>query len=408
MRFNLRKAVRAVALPVLGGTLAAGAAALPAGAQTWQDTALQVVNLQTTPSQVVGAVVDGVASGTGQGSTLSFTAPSGETFTSPALTAGTTDASLTTSTSQSLVLTSTSTGTGTGTLTFTIGSATSGDTLTAAETVQVSESSGTLAESAAPTSAPGETVTVSAFNNRLTGSVEFYGNVTAESGPLTFSLGNLPAGLVLGNPLVPGNAVPGTYALTYTIADALGSTFSGTFGLEVFGPTVVPPSTPSPPYYTSPPYPTSPLFPQGDYGDAVNPFGNGFDVYQQHRYAGAIVVGWTATQADPATHFIIRSGTVAGAYTFEYAPNGVPSGLSVSDPGGGWTSDPMTDGLILTPSNNGPWQQFIPQSNGTLKNVATGLVINPDGTGVQLRGGAAPTSWGGSVYTWIGDARLPF
>jgi hypothetical protein len=29
--------------------------------------------------------------------------------------------------------------------------------------------------------------------------------------------------------------------------------------------------------------------------------------------------------------------------------------------------------------NNGPWQQFIPQPDGTLKNLATGLVINPNG-----------------------------
>jgi hypothetical protein len=408
MRFNLRKAVRAVALPVLGSVLAAGAAALPASAQTWQDqdTAVEVLNLQTTPSQVVGAVVSGVASGTGQGSTLTFTAPSGESFASPTLTAGTTDASLTTNTSQSLVLSSTSTGTGTGTLTFTIGSTTSGDTITAAETVQVSESSGTLSQSATPTSAPGETIAISVFNNRLTGSAEFYGTVTVESGPLQFSLSNLPAGLVFANPLVPGNAVPGTYGLVYTITDPLGSTFSGTFDLEVLGPTVVPPYTPSPPY--TPPYTTSPTVAQGDYGDAVNPFGNGFDVYQQHQYAGAIVVGWTATQADPATHFIIGSGTVAGAYKFEYAPNDVPSGLCVSDPGGGWASDPLPDGLILTDCNTGPWQQFIPQSNGTLKDVATGLTVNPDGTGAQLRGGTSPASWGGSVYTWIGYNHLPF
>jgi hypothetical protein len=117
-------------------------------------------------------------------------------------------------------------------------------------------------------------------------------------------------------------------------------------------------------------------------------------VYQQHRYAGAVIVGWTATKADPATHFYILRGTHSGAVKFEYAPVGAETGLCVSDPGGGWKSDPMRDGLILTNCNTGPWQQFVPESNGTLKNVATGLVVNPDGTGVQLRGGKTATSWG--------------
>ena len=128
-----------------------------------------------------------------------------------------------------------------------------------------------------------------------------------------------------------------------------------------------------------------PVYVPGNYGNEVNPFGNGFDVYRQHQYAGAIIAGWTATQADRATHFIRLPGTVPGAYKFEYAPNGVASGLCVSDPGGGWASDPLRDGLILAVSNNGPWQQFIPQPNGTLKNVATGLIVSPHGAGAAAR-----------------------
>ena len=58
-------------------------------------------------------------------------------------------------------------------------------------------------------------------------------------------------------------------------------------------------------------------------------------------------------------------------------------------------------------SNNGPWQQFVPQPNGALKNVATGLIVSPNGTGAQLRGGTAPSPWGGSVYTWTDYAHLP-
>jgi hypothetical protein len=391
MHFNLRKAVGISVLPLLGGALAVSVAALPASAQTYQDTALQAFNVTTTPS-ATGAVVNGTASGSGKGSTLTFTAPSGEAFASPSFTAGTTDATLTANTAlTSLVLTSTGTATGSGTLTFTIKSTTSGDTCTAAEKVAVSESAGTLGESSAPTSVPGETVTVSFVNDNSTGDVDFTGTVTVESCTVTFSEQNLPAGLTSGNPLVPGSAVPRTGSsyyggVGYTATDPLGSTFSGTFDLHVFGNQVQPP---------------------GNYGNEVNPFGNGLDAYQQHDYPGAIIAGWTATQADPATHFIRNNGTYTGAYQFEYAPQGSASGLCVSDPGGGWASDPLPDGLILTPCNTGPWQQFVPQGDGTLRNLATGLYVNPDGTGAQLRGGSAPTSWGGSVYTWTGYNNLP-
>ena len=65
------------------------------------------------------------------------------------------------------------------------------------------------------------------------------------------------------------------------------------------------------------------------------------------------------------------------------------------------------DGLILAVSNNGPWQQFIPQPNGTLKNVATGLIVSPHGAGAQLSGTIAPTPWGGSAYAWTDYAHLP-
>ena len=145
----------------------------------------------------------------------------------------------------------------------------------------------------------------------------------------------------------------------------------------------------------------------GSLGDEVNPFGNGFDVYGQRQAVNTIIAGWTATKADPATHFIRVPGTVPGAYRFDYAPHGVATGLSVSDPGYDAAGTGLKDGLVLRPSNTGPWQQFIPQPNGTLKNVATGLYVNPNGTGAQLRGGTAPSPWGGSAYTWTDYAHLP-
>src|SRR5260370_37866845 len=148
MQFNLKRAAGALALPLLGGTLWVGTAALPASAQTFQDTALQAFNL-TQPTTTTGAVVNGAASGTGMGSTLTFTAPSGEAFASAVFGAGT-DAKLTVNaTNTQPVLTSGGTATGSAKLTFTIKSATSGVTCTAKETAMISEAGGPLAQSPA-------------------------------------------------------------------------------------------------------------------------------------------------------------------------------------------------------------------------------------------------------------------
>ena len=62
---------------------------------------------------------------------------------------------------------------------------------------------------------------------------------------------------------------------------------------------------------------------------------------------------------------------------------------------------------MLRAANTGPWQQWYPQANGTLKNAATGLIINPNGTGAQLRGAASASPWGGLAYTWTDYAHLP-
>ena len=183
---------------------------------------------------------------------------------------------------------------------------------------------------------------------------------------------------------VGGTAAPGTYTgVVVTATDADGAVLHGTFNLTVAANSV------------------------SNYGNEVNRFGNGFDAFRQHQFPGAIIAGWTATQHDPATHFLLTNGTHQGAVRLEYAPKGTGTGLCVSDPGGGWSSDPLRDGLILTSCNTGPWQQFIPQSNGSLRNVATGLYVNPNGTGAQLRGGASPTTWGGSFYRFINFSSLP-
>jgi hypothetical protein len=389
MHFNLKKAVGISVLPLLGGALAVAAAAPPASAHTWHDTALVASHVsQPNPFTTHGAVVRGMFSNAGY--KLTFTAPPGEFFASPVLSSAITNVTVSVGPfGRSLVLTSGTNSTGSGTFTFTINKL--GVTYHATETVNVfTFGNGALGVSKV-SSVPSENVTVHVFNNHVTGAVHFSGIISPRGFPaMKFSQSLLPAGLVSGNPLVPGTAVPRFYpGVIYTATDALGSTFSGRFDLRVFGHLVVPPPRP------------------GNYGDEVNPFGNGFDVFQQHQAVNTMIVSWPATQHDPATHFIRHPGTVRGAFTFEYAPFGIGTGLSVSDPGFDAAGTGLRDGLVLRASNNGPWQQFIQLRNGTLKNVATGLVVSPAGVGSQLRGTFHATPWGGSRYTWTDFAHLP-
>jgi hypothetical protein len=351
------------------------AAALPASAQGWQDTAL------------IAGVVNSSTFGGGTLSARTVTVANGPS---------------------SIALS----GTGTGTLTWSLhGTVPAGVTLTgttisytgAAVTgapnivVDAKDSVGNVEALVIPITltagsiATNGTVTTVALSSlaatNTAGTVKFSAVSSAASDTVNFAESNLPTGLTSGNPVltfVGGTAAPGTYAgVVVTATEADGATLSGTFSLTVDANAV------------------------SQFGDEVNKFGNGFDAFEQHQFPGAIVAGWTATQNDPATHFILNNGTHQGAFQFEYAPKGSGSGLCVSDPGGGWSSDPLRDGLILTSCNTGPWQQFIPQSNGTLQNVATGLFINPNGTGSQLRGGTTATPWGGSFYTWTDNSSLP-
>ena len=230
-------------------------------------------------------------------------------------------------------------------------------------------------------------------DSESSGNVRFSATSSDNTDSVTFAESNLPAGLSSGSPELSysgGTAAPGSYdGVVVTATDTDGAVLKGTFTLTVEANAVGGGGSTS------------------SYGDEVNRFGNGFDSFRQHQYPGAIIAGWTATQGDPGTRFIRHNGTHSGAYQYEYAPKGSGTGLCVSDPGGGWASDPLRDGLVLAWCNTGPWQQFIPQSGGSLKNVATGLYVNPDGTGAQLRGGASPTSWGGSSYTWKDHSSLP-
>jgi hypothetical protein len=373
MQFNLRRAVGIIACPLLVSALAVGAAALPANAATWQDTALSAFPVHadtfggaalkaTNGSSVITLSGTGVTTWSLHGTPPTGVSLSGTTISysggaiasPPEIVADATDSA---GNAEALEI----------------------PVVIAHDSILVNGSVSVV------------TVSLSALADaNIAGNVKFSAVSSESTNGISFAESGLPTGLASGNPVltyVGGTAAPGTYGGVRAAAtDADGAALHGVFSLTVHA---------------------SAVYTPGNYGDEVNPFGNGFDVYQQHQNPGAIIAGWTATKADPATHFLRLNGTHSGAVKIEYAPNGAASGLCVSDPGGGWASDPLPDGLILTGCNNGPWQQFVPQSNGTLKNLATGLVVNPNGTGAQLRGSTAPTPWGGSVYTWTDQAHLP-
>jgi hypothetical protein len=367
MHVSLRRALGIVTPVLLGSMLAAGAAALPATAQTWQDTSLvgnPVQDATFAGAGLAAANGDGVIKLSGTGATWSLhgTVPFGVTLS------GTT-------------------------ISYSGAAATNAGTIV----VDATDSTGNAQALEIPIALGSKSIQLGGTVVKVSlsgladanaaGAVKFSAVSTKSNDTVNFAETSLPTGLTSGNPVltfVGGTAAPGTYGgVVVTVTDADGAVLHGTFTLIVRANAV------------------------SDFGDEVNPFGNGFDVFRQQNHAGAKVVGWTATQSDPATHFIRNNGTHAGAYQFEYAPSGSGSGLCVSDPGGGWKSDPLRDGLILTSCNTGPFQQFVPQSNGTLRNVATGLTVNPNGTGSQLRGASAPVAWGGSRFGWQAETDLP-
>ncbi len=377
MHFSLRRAIR-VACPVLfGSALVVGAAALPASAQTYQDTAL-------IGSSVSDVTFGGSGIGAADGNNVIKLSGSGVTWSLH----GTVPVGVTLSGS---------------TISF------SGPIVQSPNPIVVdaTDKNGNAEALEIPISllphdillqgAAYTLVSLSGLTgSNSSGNVRFNATSSETGDTISFAESNLPAGLRSGSPALSfsgGTAAPGSYdGVVVTATDADGAVLKGTFTLTVIANAV-----------------------SGgggggggsSYGDEVNRFGNGFDSFQAHQSPGAIIAGWTATQGDRATHFIRENGTHSGAFRFEYAPRGSGSGLCVSDPGGGWASDPLPDGLILASCNIGPWQQFTPQSNGTLKNVATGLYVNPAGAGGQLRGGTSPTSWGGSSYTWKDHTGLP-
>jgi hypothetical protein len=366
------KGVLGIAVPVmLGGALAAGALALPAHAQSYSDTSLSATAV--TDETFAGGILGARTSG----NDVALTAADSVTWSLHGTVP--TDVSLSSGTISY-------TGTPeTGPITL-VADATDSAGNAHALVLEVTLGPGTIALESDTTPT---TVSLSSLaDTNVSGTVTFSADSSAVNDTLSFAESELPTGLTSGNPTltyVNGTAAPGTYSgVEASATDSDGAVLFGTFSLTVEANTV-----------------------NSTIGDEVNKFGYGFDSYRQHDYAGAIIVGWTATSSDPATHFLMNNGSTSGYYQFEYAPTGSGSGLCVSDPGGGWGSDPLRDGLILANCNSGPFQQFLQQSDGTLVNLATGLIVNPAGKGAQLRGESSPVGWGGASYTWTAESSLP-
>jgi hypothetical protein len=381
LHFNLTRAIGVIAVPLLGSALAVGATALPAHATTtWSDTALSAGTV--TPVAYGGTALTAANNVATTEINLSGTGVTAWSLHLPS------QPNVAVSATVSGAATISYSGSGTGSYAIVVDATDSAGNVEALQ-IPITLGSGTI--QITPLGVV-KTDSVSGVTATTTnGIVTFSGAVSSESDDVTYAEPNLPSGLTSANPLtyVGGTAAQGVYNLTkVTATDADGAMQTGTFTLAVTatgtgGGTI------------------------GTAGDEVNQFGNGFDVYQQHQSPGTVIAGWPATQADPATHFLLEAGSRAGALRFEYAPDGKGTGLCVSDPNGGWASDPLPDGLILAWCNTGPFQQFVPQSNGTLKNLDTGLYINPAGKGAQLRDASTLTSWGGSSYTWTVYNNLP-
>lgn len=384
--------LRRIARLAGAAALSAGVLAVPAGAAfaapSYVDTSLQVsgftgASQKSTCSAPVSAAVAG--SGT---KTMSFTARgSGDTFSAATFAegaGGTATAAISTNGTLIQVTGLSGTTTSADTLKFKI----TNSGCTSVETASITEVAGSLTEtdsldvvvlSASPQSF--------ATNDNTTGGVVFH--AAGSSALAAFTVSNLPAGLNgsigLGE-LLPGTAVPGQYSdVRVAVADAAGAVAQGEFNLLVNGNQTATP-----------------------YGNNVNPFGNGFDVWEQHAAVNTVIVGWRATTADPATHFLQEPGTVSGAYRYEYAPNGSGTGLCVSNPGGGYVGDPGgPTGLVLRGCNLSLFQQFMPGTGHELISVINGQVVNPNGAGAQLRTGSSRVSWGGSAWTWKDFTSLP-
>ncbi len=258
MHFSLRRAFRVACPALLGSALVVGAAALPASAQTYKDSALigSPVSDSTFGGSSIGAADDnGVIKLLGSGVTWSLHGyvPVGVTLSG-------------------------------NTISFN-GPIVQGPNPIVAD---ATDKNGNAEALEIPISLLPHYILLqgAAFTlvslSRLTGSnssgdVKFSATSSETGDTITFAESNLPAGLSSGSPAlspVGGTAAPGNYSrVVVTATDADGAALTGTFDLTVEANAA-----------------------GGSYGDEVNRFGNGFDAFRQHQYPGAIIATTARTR----------------------------------------------------------------------------------------------------------------
>lgn len=120
--------------------------------------------------------------------------------------------------------------------------------------------------------------------------------------------------------------------------------------------------------------------------------GLSLDVFQQHATVNNKIIGYANSDNDRATDFYIFAFKGGPAKIFEYAPNGVASGLCVSEPSQG-------AGLVLRKCTGSLWQQFTAHrittpsaaDSFTWSNGASGDIIATAGARSQVVGVLPPS-----------------
>ena len=258
MHFSLRGALGVACPALLGSALVVGAAALPASAQTYQDSAL-------VGSSVSDATFGGSGIGAADGNDVIKLSGSGVTWSlHGAVPAGVTLSGSTISFSGPIVQSPNPI----------VVDAT--DKNGNAEALEIPISllpNGILLQGVAYT-----LVSLSGLtDSNVSGNVKFSATSSETGNTVSFAESNLPAGLSSGSPelsYLGGTAAPGNYiGAVVSATDSDGAVLKGTFDLTV----------------------EANADHRRGFGNEVNRFGNGFDVFRQHQVRGAIIAGWTAT-----------------------------------------------------------------------------------------------------------------
>ncbi|HEY1673159.1 MAG TPA: hypothetical protein VGG50_10620 [Streptosporangiaceae bacterium] len=152
-------------------------------------------------------------------------------------------------------------------------------------------------------------------------------------------------------------------------------------------------------------------------GDFVNPSGNGWAVYKQRLQPGTPVIAYPDVRrgkqitSDRSTDFYVFTPATRAQLnrSFEYAPDGLLSGLCLADLDNPNLVHP--NGVVLRWCNGSPYQQWqASEANGNprslqWRNVASRGWIQANGTGKQLSTSTAAKRPAGAFWAWNTPAK---